>query len=116
SVNITVTTLNASGAPVNFTASAIDLVDGPVAVTCSPVSGSLFTIGTTTVNCSATDSHGNTASGNFNVTVQYAPKDFNCDVGSSHQVLPPLSPNGPKEFKRGSTIPVRFRVCGADGQ
>jgi hypothetical protein len=46
------------------------VVDGPVAVTCSPVSGATFALGTTTVTCSALDRAGNTAKGSFAVTVQ----------------------------------------------
>ena len=38
-------------------------------VSCSPASGSTFTIGTTTVTCTATDAAGNTASCGFTVTV-----------------------------------------------
>jgi HYR domain len=48
---------------------ATDLVDGSVPVNCSPASGSVFPLGTTTVNCSATDAHGNTATGSFTVFV-----------------------------------------------
>ncbi|HAV77348.1 MAG TPA: hypothetical protein DCX53_08345 [Anaerolineae bacterium] len=68
--DITTEATGPSGATVTYSASATDLVDGPVAVTCSPSSGSIFPIGTTTVNCSAADSSGNTANGNFSVTVQ----------------------------------------------
>lgn len=57
------------GAVVNYNASATDLVDGSVAVNCSPASGSTFAIGTTAVSCTASDSRGNTASGGFDVTV-----------------------------------------------
>ncbi len=35
----------------------------------SPASGSLFALGTTTVQCSATDSHNNTGTGSLTVTV-----------------------------------------------
>lgn len=56
-------------ATVNYTATATDLVDGNVSVTCTPPSGSSFALGTTTVNCSATDAHNNTAHGSFHVTV-----------------------------------------------
>jgi hypothetical protein len=59
-----------SGAAVSWTASASDLVDGSVMPVCTPASGSTFAIATTTVNCSATDHAGNTASGSFNVTVR----------------------------------------------
>lgn len=54
---------------VTFTATAHDDVDGDVAVTCTPPSGSAFAIGTTAVQCSASDAAGNTATGSFNVTV-----------------------------------------------
>lgn len=59
-----------SGAVVTFTATATDLVDGTDTVTCTPASGSTFALGTTLVTCSATDLHGNTATGSFNVKVQ----------------------------------------------
>ena len=58
-----------AGAVVTFTATANDVVDGPVAVACAPVSGSTFPLGETTVNCSSSDSLGHTANGNFKVTV-----------------------------------------------
>jgi hypothetical protein len=58
------------GTAVTFSASATDLVDGTVAVDCSPSSGSSFPLGTTTVHCSATDAHGNSAPGTFRVTVE----------------------------------------------
>jgi large repetitive protein len=58
------------GTAVTFSATAHDLVDGSVAVSCNHASGSAFPLGTTTVSCSATDSHGNKASGTFHVTVQ----------------------------------------------
>jgi hypothetical protein len=48
-----------TGAFVSFATCANDLVDGPVAVTCNPASGSFFPIGKTTVSCGAVDSHGN---------------------------------------------------------
>jgi hypothetical protein len=58
------------GAKVNYTASASDLVSGTVAVSCDKDSGSVFALGTTTVNCSATDKAGNTAKGLFTVSVK----------------------------------------------
>lgn len=57
------------GAIVNYEASATDLVSGDATVTCNPVSGSFFPLGTTTVNCSATDGYQNTANGSFEITV-----------------------------------------------
>ena len=60
-----------TGSIVNYpTPTAIDAVDGPVAIIpCAPASGTKFTLGTTAVNCSATDSHSNTGHATFNVTV-----------------------------------------------
>jgi len=67
--NINVQATSASGAAVTFAATANDLVSGVLPVTCIPASGSAFAITTTTVNCSATDAAGNTATGSFTVTV-----------------------------------------------
>jgi uncharacterized protein YjiK len=49
--------------------SATDLRDGSVAVSCTPASPGPFPVGTTTVNCSAADAAGNTATTSFHVTV-----------------------------------------------
>jgi hypothetical protein len=59
-----------AGAPHLFVATAIDVVDGPIAPTCVPGSGSIFPVGTTTVGCAATDAHGNTTTAAFTVTVR----------------------------------------------
>ena len=45
------------------------ILDGPVAVVCTPSSGSIFPLGTTTVTCTATDAHANSAGKTFTVTV-----------------------------------------------
>lgn len=60
---------SAAGAAVAYTATANDLVDGPVAPTCTPASGSTFDLGATTVTCVATDVRGNTGSKTFIVNV-----------------------------------------------
>ncbi len=67
--NITAEATSAAGATVIFSATATDVVDGTVAVTCVPASGSVFPFGTTAVNCSATNSHSKTTSGSFSVKV-----------------------------------------------
>lgn len=56
-------------AVIDFSATAIDRVDGEVSVICDPASGSTFPLGGMTVECSAIDRTGNTASGTFTVTV-----------------------------------------------
>jgi RNA polymerase sigma factor (sigma-70 family) len=72
--NRTVQATSSSGAVVTFGASARDLVDGAVAPSCSPASGSTFPVGTTTVTCTARDARGNGASGSFTVTVTPLPR------------------------------------------
>lgn len=66
--SFTVVATEPTGADVQWTATAIDAVDGPVPVTCTPPQGT-FPIGTTSVTCTATDAAGNDASGSFDVTV-----------------------------------------------
>jgi hypothetical protein len=68
--NITEEATGPSGNAVTYSASASDLVDGNVNVSCTPNSGSTFAIDTTTVNCEATDAAGNKATGSFTVKVQ----------------------------------------------
>ena len=55
------------GAIVTYDASASDIVDGSVPITCDPPSSSTFVIGISPVNCTATDESLNTASGSFTV-------------------------------------------------
>jgi HYR domain len=91
--NITTSTDNPGGKAVTYgDATANDIVDGPLTPTCSPASGSNFPVGTTTVTCSATDSHGNTGSASFTVTVSLndtippvvtVPADFSVETESS---------------------------------
>ena len=68
--NMTLEATSAAGAAATFSVTANDVVDGSIVPTCTPSSGSTFALGTTTVNCSATDAHGNTAKASFTVTVQ----------------------------------------------
>jgi hypothetical protein len=58
------------GSVVNYPVpSASDTVDGPQLVGCNPTSGATFPLGTTTVTCSASDAHGNTATTSFPISV-----------------------------------------------
>ena len=67
--DMTVFSSGGTAVAVTYTATATDLVDGSVSVTCTPASGSRFDVGTATVQCDATDAAGNTAHGSFTVTV-----------------------------------------------
>lgn len=68
-VNVVVDATSPGGAIVSFAATANDDEDGAFLPACTPASGSLFAIGTTTVSCTATDSGGLDATGSFTVTV-----------------------------------------------
>jgi hypothetical protein len=70
---INVTAPNGLGAIVTYSATATDLVDGAVTPNCSPASGSLFPVASTTVQCSANDIRGNTSHGSFVVNVTNNP-------------------------------------------
>lgn len=70
--DVNATASSSAGATVNFTAAAIDGVDGSRPVTCTPASGSTFTVGTTSVSCVSSDKAGNTRTVNFKVTVKAA--------------------------------------------
>jgi hypothetical protein len=59
---------NSATAVVNYTVAAADNI-AVTSVTCSPSSGSVFSIGQTRVSCIASDAAGNTATTSFNVTV-----------------------------------------------
>lgn len=70
SSSVTADATGPSGASVSYsvTASDPDNASG-LTVGCSPASGSTFEIGTTTVNCSASDPAGNSIAGSFSVVV-----------------------------------------------
>jgi hypothetical protein len=72
--NKTVDATSPQGRTVTYTVTASDPDNPPsqLTISCSPASGSTFPIGTTTVNCTASDPAGNTASGSFQVTVKGA--------------------------------------------
>jgi len=67
--NLSVEATGSDGAVVSFGASAVDAVSGVLASVSTPASGSLFPLGTTTVNTSAVDAAGNPGNGSFTVTV-----------------------------------------------
>ena len=68
------TTRVRQGKVVTYSASATDVVDGAVEVTCSPASGTTFPVGATTVTCTAADRRGNATSASFGVTIVLAKK------------------------------------------
>ncbi|MFP5247601.1 MAG: HYR domain-containing protein, partial [Thermoanaerobaculia bacterium] len=67
--DMTVEATGSAGAEVSFTVTAHGSDDPDPDITCAPASGSTFPLGTTNVLCSATDSFGNRAEGEFDITV-----------------------------------------------
>ena len=67
--NMTLEGTSPAGAVATFTATAFDIVDGPIVPVCTPASGSTFAMGPTVVTCTATDTAGNTGSASFTITV-----------------------------------------------
>ncbi len=68
--DITAEATNATGAAVTYTLpTATDATGTPVTVSCDPASGSIFALGTTTVNCSASDSLFATSTSSFAIGV-----------------------------------------------
>jgi uncharacterized repeat protein (TIGR01451 family) len=87
-------------------ATATDSCGGPLPVTYSKASGSVFGVGPTTVTASATDAHGNTASCTFTVTVLYNFTGFFSPVSN-----PPTFNN----VNAGRAIPLKFSLSGNKG-
>ncbi|MDO8736437.1 MAG: HYR domain-containing protein [Thermoleophilia bacterium] len=68
--DMTVEATGPSGATADFTSSATDALSGIAGDSaCTPISGSTFPLGTSTVSCSATDVAGNTGTATLTVTV-----------------------------------------------
>jgi Ca2+-binding RTX toxin-like protein len=71
--SVTRAATGANGAVVTYAASAKDGNNQPLTPACTPPSGSVFKVGTTTVTCTATDAQGRVTTGTFSVTVTAAP-------------------------------------------
>ena len=62
---------SSAGAVVDFVATATDIADSAPVVVCNPVSGSIFPLGVTQMDCTATDASANQSPiGSFDVTVE----------------------------------------------
>ena len=86
----------ANSATVTYAVTATD-DSGAATVECDPPSGSPFPIGTTEVQCVATDAAGNSSSCSFNVTVNHV----GCD----------LDANSPAPVPNVATLPTITRAC-----
>jgi HYR domain-containing protein len=97
-----------AGAPVSYSVSATDTVDGTDSVSCAPASGSMFGFNTTTVSCSATDAAGNTATGSFTVTVT--------GLTRSGFYQPVDNPTVVNTVKNGATVPVKWSLSASGNE
>jgi len=98
---------NATSMVVNYpTVTATDSCSSTVTVNSTPASGSVFPVGTTTVNATADDGNGHTATCSFTVTVQYNFAGFFPPVAN----LPTLN-----IVQAGRAVPVKFSLSGNKG-
>ncbi len=89
--DFTVEATGPSGAPVTWSATAVDDFDDDVDVVCTPTPAT-FTLGAHPVSCTATDDAGNTATGGFTVTVvDTTPPALNLPADFS---VPATAPSG----------------------
>lgn len=102
--------LNQSGASIGYgcadSGSGVD--------TCTPGTVDTSSVGTKTFSVSASDKVANAGGGSTSYTVGYASTGL-CLGQPGHQVLQPVNNDGSSAFKKGSTVPVKFRVCDANG-
>jgi hypothetical protein len=107
--SVTVTTTGDSAVVSWVAPTATDDTDPSPTVSCDPVSGSTFGLGTTTVTCTATDASGNSATASFEVTVEDPPADP-ADPLVGHWGRP-LNDSVPALVGHlGRTIPVKLTV------
>jgi hypothetical protein len=87
----TVNAVSPTGANVDYTVTAEDAGDPSPAIACTPPSGSRFAIGTTEVNCTATDDAGNIGRAKFIVKVKGAPEQI-ADLADKLRLIKSLAP------------------------
>jgi hypothetical protein len=94
-----------------------DSTSGPASCAGSVPSGvniDTSTVGAKSFTVNAEDAAGNTATLTVSYSVQYASGGL-CLGQPSHVVLQPINVDGSSIFKQGRTVPVKFRVCDANG-
>lgn len=97
---------SATSMPVSFAVTAADSCDSAPTVALSRAPGSVFPVGTTVVNATAADDHGNTSSCSFRVTVRYNFSGFFSPVDN---------PPALNEVNGGRNIPIKFSLSGNKG-
>ncbi|MBI3646088.1 MAG: hypothetical protein HY233_09015, partial [Acidobacteriales bacterium] len=72
------------------------------------------TVGAKSFTVTATDNVGNSTSSAVNYSVAYAAAGM-CFGSAGHAILQPVNSDGTSVFKKGSTVPAKFRACDASG-
>ena len=106
--DFTVTATATSGLPVSFLASGACSVSGTTV--------HITSVGSCTIT--ATQAGDDTYAAADPVTHTFAityAASGECLGSPGHQVLPPLAADGSRVFRQNATIPVKFRVCDANG-
>jgi hypothetical protein len=110
--DIEVNAADASGVTVHYgDPTAADVVDPAPDVSCAPVSGSTFPVGSTAVTCTATDQSGNHSSASFDVRV--TPSSTETAVVTWHE--PVGAGTTVFETNGGRTIPIKAVIM-VDGE
>ena len=105
--DITLTTSNPAGATLTYTKpDANDAVDPSPSVFCSPASGSTIPVGTTTVNCTATDAAGNHSAASFTATVTLT----SSITWSADWSQPLPSDDTPFVVNGNRSLPIKVRI------
>jgi hypothetical protein len=71
-------------------------------------------VGGKSFSVSVKDRAGNPATQTNNYSVVYAPAGATCPLGPGRTILSPINPDGSSIFKKGSTVPAKFRVYDAN--
>jgi hypothetical protein len=112
--DLVVTATDASGAVVTYEATATDPDGDAITVACTPGSGTTFAVGTTTVECTASDGD-DTVTGSFQVLVN-APPELRLPAGVTADATSPAG--APVEFEATATddgTPVDVACAPATG-
>lgn len=105
-----------SSVAANFsTSDALSGLDGATQTSTTPNGGSINTssVGSKSFTVSVTDKAGNPATKTNNYSVIYTPPGSACG-GAGHVILQPINVDGTSVFKKGSTVPAKFRVYDAN--
>jgi hypothetical protein len=121
---VTITTPASNGsyvlnsmAAANFsTADALSGLDASTQTSTNPQGSNIDTasVGPKSFNVSVKDKAGNLGSQTNNYAVVYAPAGGICPLGPGRTILSPINADGSSVFKKGSTVPAKFRVFDAN--